>query len=203
MVQAQREDNTILSGSRVAADEQFTAQVEQLLSLGYPTMANMTEGVFLDKIEPLRRIFELGSIIVIPEEVVTFAFQLEAVGGRVVSHHRAWTHGDSIEMPDVPFISAEVDDGRGYHDKSPLACMKHFQTNDRFGLSVIEGIALVTHRPKTLRNHHCVDLPGSYCGRDLHAPQLRHWGELILDNRFNWSPLPTSGSASCRARLAP
>ncbi|MBI5023154.1 MAG: hypothetical protein HZC05_03270 [Candidatus Magasanikbacteria bacterium] len=197
------EKDTVLNNSRVAEDRQFTAQVEQLLSLGYPTMANMTEGDFLNRIEPLRRFFEPGSIIVIPEEVVTFAFQLEAIGGRVVSHNRAWTHCDSIEMPDVPFINTEVDDGRGYHEKSPLVCMKQFQANDRLGLSVIEGIALVTHRPKTLRIYHCADLPGSYCGREFHTPQLRHWGELILDNRFNWSLLPTSGSASCRARLAP
>ena len=197
------EKDIILNNPRVAEDMQFTAQVEQLLSLGYPTMANLTEGNFLKRIEPLSRFFEPGSIIVVPEEVITFAFQLEAISGRVVSYNRAWTHCDSFEMPDVPFISTEINDGGGYHEKSPLACLKHFQTSDRLGLSVIEGIALVTHRPKTLRNHHCVDLPGSYCDRDFHTPQLRHWGELILDNRFNWSPLPTSGSASCRARLAP
>lgn len=202
-MQALREDDTVLSDSRVAADMQFTAQVEQLLTLGYPTMANLTEGDFLGRIEPLRRTFEPGAIIVVPEGVVTFAFQLESIGGRVVSHNRTWTHGDSMEMPDVPFISMDVDDGRGYHEKSPLNCIRQFQANNRFGLTVMEGIALITHRPKTLRNHHCVDLPGSYCGRELHTPQLRHWGELILDNRFNWSPLPTSGSASCKARLAP
>lgn len=202
-MQALRKDDTILSDYRVAADKQFTAQVEQLLTLGYPTMAGLTEGVFLDRIEPLSRIFEPRAIIVIPEEVVTFTFQLKAIGGRVVSYNRAWMHGDSMEMPDVPFISMDVDDGRGYHEKSPLNCLKHFQANDRFGLTVVEGIALITHCPKTLRNHHCVDMPGSYCGRELFTPQLRHWGELILDNRFNWSPLPTSGSASCKARLAP
>ncbi|MEK7189608.1 MAG: DUF5701 family protein [Patescibacteria group bacterium] len=201
-MQALRKDDTVLSDSGVAADRQFTAQVEQLLTLGYPTMANLTEDGFLNRIEPLRRVFELGAIIVIPEDVVTFAFQLEAIGGRVVSYNRTWTHGDSIKMPDVPFISTDVDDGRGYHERSPLNCLKHFQTSNRFGLTVMEGIALITHRPKILRNYHCADLPGSYCGHELHTPQLRHWGELILDNRFNWSPLPTSGSASCQARLA-
>ncbi len=206
MVQALRKDVVDLDHSWAATNEQFTTQVETLLRLNYPGIARMTEGDFLAEIEPTRCFFEPGALLVIPPDMVATPAQLRAIGGQYPADVAHWRHRDLPPLPTMPFVSLDVDDGQSLSNTSPRNCLARFKISGRLGLSVAEGIALFTHRPQLLARGHAVDLPGSLCEheKEWHVAQLRRQGTgAILTFRYLWPCSPSSGSASCRARLAP
>lgn len=207
MIQAQRIEETALDNYPATAKTPYDAQLNRLLRLGYPQAAGLTEGQFLNEITPLQDLFcaRQETLIVIPTEMVALEIQMLKARTRFpLDLPQRWHHTDPLPIPEVPYAAVDVSDGREWHDVSPLDCLRRFAKNERLGLTVVEGLALLTHYPRTLRTSK-VDLPGSYCGRAMHTPFLRRATpeHIVLDYRYNSVSMPTSGSASCRARLAP
>mgnify|MGYP001593292079 CR=1 FL=1 len=57
----------------------------------------------------------------------------------------------------------DVEDGEEIRGKSPDECAKEFEKNNRRGLTIYEGLAILRENPKVLENHF-IDLPGSRRG---------------------------------------
>lgn len=207
LVSLHRVEDAVLGSTRLAVDDQrFNTQVERLLRLDYPKLARLTEADFLAEVEPARRFFEPDALLVIPEDVVPIDAQLEAIGGRRPLDAPHWRHRDTPPLPTMPFVSFDVDAGSSLQNISPRDCLALFQENGRLGLAAVEGIALITHRPHTITGAHAIDLTGSFCNwfDEWHVAHLRRDNNgLLFTFRYLWPKSPTSGSASCKARLAP
>jgi hypothetical protein len=110
-------------------------------------------------------------------------------------------------------------------DTTPKKCVKTFNDEGRFALTVDEGIALICHFPEVLKSH-WIDLPGSvlihkFVGQNVmrrgmlsslppafakatFVPTLNyiHYNHLRLYYIYEVTETPYSGSASCASRLS-
>lgn len=101
--------------------------------------------------------------------------------------------------PAGPYLAVDVEDGRAMQNQAPRDCQTQFEEQGRLGLTVDEGMALLTYAPETLK-HHYLDLPGSRY--DGHVPYLYVVGVRPWLYAF-WrdDAVPCYGSASCGSRL--
>jgi len=191
----------------------FDQQVRTLLWQGCPDAAGMKEEQFLRCVEPLgREISEIGQVpdgyipflIVIPDRFVPLRKQMAMLrrnGGApsVSLNPDALKNAEGVVTKPVPYLIFDVESGAATRGAAPGECVKRFRQEGRCGLTVEEGMALVTHFPETLGNHY-IDLPGSRYYSDR-VPDL--WlcdSEPMLS--FSWVDLANAlwGSASCGRR---
>lgn len=178
-------------------------QVKTLLDKGYSEAAGMKKSRFLEYVDsiPLRDKFEIGDLVVIPERIVPIHKQMQMLmASETYLDLGMLTQADGVETPNIPYLIRDVEDGAAMRNTSPDNCVKQFNEQGRFGLTIEEGIAIITHKPETLNNHY-IDLPGFRYGS-------RWVPDLWLDNgrpelsygRTDF-PRPLHGSASCGSRI--
>lgn len=197
----------------------FDQQVKTLIKNSYPQAADMTEDQFLEYIKPLReKISKIAKVengyipflIVIPKQFVSISKQMSLVklydkSGLIELDHNTLQNARRVKILNTPYLIFDVEDGALRQNISPKTCRRQFAKEGRYGLTVEEGIALVTHFPQILENHF-IDLPGSHCGfPDSHSAGVPHlWlttknGPKVAcgpaDNRSQFW-----GSASCGSR---
>lgn len=178
-------------------------QVKTLLDKGYPEAAGIKRDRFLEYVDliPLRDKFEIGDLVVIPERIVPIYKQMQMLmASETYLDLGMLTQDDSVETPNIPYLIRDVEDGAAMRNTSPDNCVKQFNEQGRFGLTIEEGIAIITHKPETLNNHY-IDLPGSRYG-SCWMPDL--WldnGRPELSYGRTDFPRPLYGSASCGSRI--
>ena len=198
---------------REQALKEFDRQKKILLKKGYPEAAGMSEDEFLVYINPLRkRIEELKSfgknlavLIVIPEGFVSISKKLSLLewkgkGGQNYLDISRLRNADGVEVPQVPYLLLDVEDGREMRNVSPDNCVERFKKVGRLGLTVNEGVMLVTYYPEILDDHF-IDCLGSRFGSDSVPSICISAAQVGLDFSDSSFSIERWGSASCGSRI--
>ncbi|MEU7931992.1 DUF5701 family protein [Micromonospora echinofusca] len=206
------------------AATEFDRQLDRLVELGYPALAELTEDAFRDLVAPLRAAAVAGSaglpaptegrvpfLLVVTRDLVPVEERvaLTTLAGKrkpgIVDRHYA--EGDlpkfdpikELEVPAGPaYLLFDVDRGEETLNLAPAAAMEVITGQGRLPLTIDEGLAFVTLHPEALAKNKCFSLVGSRCG-DKRVPAL--W---ISQNapKLGWcwygNPHTWLGSASAR-----
>ncbi|GHH51584.1 DUF5701 family protein [Streptomyces candidus] len=209
------------------ADTEFDRQVQTLLSKGYSTLADQSGLRFRELLEPLRKpVLERASTMTAPTEdrvpfvlVVTRALvpieesvPLTTLAGKQKPGviERYYKPGEldqfvalkSLSLPDeAVYVVFDVDRGEEFCGVVPLDAMAAVAARHRTGLTMEEGIALLTHFPASLAKNKCYSLSGTRLGeKDKRVPAL--WiskgapklGWCWEGNPHSWLGLASAGS---------
>lgn len=207
--------------------EEFDRQVENLTQKGYPGIAGVTIEEFIARIELLKeKLGELATpeidtkqghripfIIVITQALVAAesAMSLIEIKGKKGSvgmypvEPKSFEPIAGLQVPnDMAYLAVDIDTGQETLNVTPHDALKMFQQENRFPLTIDEGIALVTHFPEVLtdkKKYNCFSMAGSRRG-DQRVPAL--WISYKKP-RLGWcwdnNPHTWLGSASCGSRV--
>ncbi|WP_410810707.1 DUF5701 family protein [Micromonospora sp. 067-2] len=206
------------------AETEFDRQLDRLVQLGYPALADLPEPAFRDLVAPLRTRAADGAadlpaptdarvpfLLVITRALIPVQARLELttlVGKRkpgFLDRHYAeddLPRFDPIKELEVPDGSAyllfDVDRGEEYRNLAPSTAMEGITAQGRLPLTIDEGLAFVTLHPAALATNRCFSLVGSRCG-DKRVPAL--WisqGAPKLGWCWYGNPHTWLGSASAR-----
>lgn len=207
--------------------KEFDRQVENLTQKGYPGIAGVTTEEFIKHVEPLKeKLDELATseidtkqsyhipfVIVIKQALVAAEaamplIEINGQKGSVAMHPvepKSFEPIDGLQIPDhVAYLAVDIDTGQETLNVTPHDALKMFQQENRFPLTIDEGIALVTHFPEVLtdkKKYNCFSMPGSR-GGDQRVPAM--WISYKKP-RLGWcwdnNPHTWLGSASCVARV--
>jgi hypothetical protein len=215
--------------TRAAGDEapaieelraEFERQVATLLRKGYPQVARLREGVFLERVEPLKQrlseirlderegrvpfVIVISGTLVPPAEAMPLV-ELGAKRGFTRMEAGDLKRFTPLEGLDVPrrlaYLLVDVDSGRETLNVTPDEAINTIAACKRSPLTIDEGVALVTQRPEILQTHNCFSMLGSRCG-DRRVTAI--W---ISESRprlgWCWAGHPHTwlGSATCRSRI--
>ncbi len=165
----------------------FQQQVDRLVGLGYPGLADRSEDDLRALLEPLRAtadglpdtdrpghaawVVVVTRDLVAPEDTVPL---LRLVGprgtgtrpGRVDRNHApgdlAGYHPVEDARPPAPaYLLVDVERGEEFCNVRPEDATRAVRERGRSPLTIDEGIALVTHRPDLLESNKCFMLAGS------------------------------------------
>ncbi|SCL61121.1 hypothetical protein GA0070606_3387 [Micromonospora citrea] len=206
------------------AATEFDRQVDRLVELGYPALADLTEDDFRRLVAPLRAAAVTGAVglseptegrvpflLVTTRDLVPVEERvaLTTLAGKrkpgVVDRHYAeddlpkFHPIKELEVPAGPaYLLFDVDRGEETLNQPPAAAMEVITGQGRLPLTIDEGIAFVTLHPQALAKNKCFSLVGSRCG-DKRVPAI--W---ISQNapKLGWcwwgNPHTWLGSASAR-----
>lgn len=199
---------------------EFTAQVERLVALGYPALARLTADAFRAVLEPLRQCapthetaFDpadggIPFVIVPSSALITIDAALERVsrrGKRAIEQLYPRRPADfkpiDLVLPaGSAYLVCDIDRGAEFLNITPDAAYSTIMARGRSPLTIEEGIALLTHYPEFLQPNNCFSLSASRCG-DKRVPAL--WlseGRPKLGWCWAGNPHTWLGSASCGGR---
>ena len=204
----------------------FETQVDRLVELGYPGLAELDEPSFRELLRPLAsaaaRVAEedLPFVVVVSREVVRpedAVPLLRLVGGRkpgVVDRNHA--DGDLATYRPLPELGLDVLDrgrppraylltgiqrGEEFRNVRPEEALPVIRHRGRTPLTIDEGVAVVTHAPHLLEKNKCFMLSGSRRG-DRRVPAM--WiseGAPKLGWCWDGNPHSWLGVASATGRL--
>ncbi len=208
-------------------------------------MANLGQRDFISRyLTPLRELlvtYEMETVswkdrkpflLVVPHRIVPLSFQLDSLRERInqkqleyIIKPEWFENAPGVSTPSEPYLLLDVETGHAMLNISPEKCVKKFNQEGRFALTIDEGLALITHCPEVLASH-WLDLPGSvlihkYAGQDAlqrgmqsalppgfgmttFIPTLyyKYYDDLRLYYINETTETPYSGSASCGRRLS-
>ena len=206
---------------------EFDRQIENLTQKGYPCIAGVTTEAFIKRVEPLKeKVGELATseidskqshhipfIIVIKQALVAAGsamplVEIKGKKGSVAMHPvepESFEPIEGLQIPnDVAYLLIDIDTGQETLNVTPNDALKIFQQENRFPLTIDEGIALATHFPEVLtdkKKYNCFSMLGSRRG-DQRVPAL--WISYKKP-RLGWcwqnNPHTWLGSASCASRV--
>ena len=205
------------------------AQVDNLLTLGYPALAGLATTEFTDRLAPLRGL--AGTLADLPEQdepghaslvlVVTrdlvdpvttvplLRLAPKATAPGVVDRN----HGEAglapyrpieqVALPDpAAYLLLDVDRGEEFRGVRPEEALPVVLGRGRTPLTIEEGVAVVTHAPAMLEKNRCFMLSGSRRG-DRRVPAM--WISAKAP-KLGWcwdgNPHDWLGVASAGARVA-
>ncbi|MEV7330082.1 DUF5701 family protein [Micromonospora sp. NPDC093244] len=206
------------------AATEFDRQLDELVRLGYPALAGLTETAFRDLVTPLRARAVQGAaglpaptdarvpfLLVITRDLagVQERLGLTTLAGKRKPGvlDRNYPADDlprfdpikELEVPAGPaYLLFDVDRGEEFRNLPPATAMEGMTAQDRLPLSIDEGIAFITLHPAALASNRCFSLVGSRCG-DKRVPAL--WisqGAPKLGWCWYGNPHTWLGSASAR-----
>ncbi|MFJ2741506.1 DUF5701 family protein [Streptomyces sp. NPDC087440] len=177
---------------------EFDRQVQTLLSQGYAPLAGRTEAEFRELVEPLRaqvtkRAEPMAAptaervpfLLVVTRELVAVeeSLPLTTLAGKTKPGVIEWTFkpGELEQFvtvkesgaPDSPvYVVFDVERGEEFCSAVPLDAMAALKSRARTGLTLEEGIALLTQFPETLAKNKCYSLSGSRREKDKRVPAL-------------------------------
>lgn len=208
-------------------ETEFDRQLSVLTELGYPGLTGLSDVGFAAALEPLRAVVlaHPESAADHGEDHIPFVLvAARTASGTPIDAHAAMSGTalgakqgfadfesaelarfrpiESVEMPDgIGYVLLNIDTGTEYLNVTPEAALASLTAMGRTGLTVEEGIALITARPDMLRKNKCFSLLASRCG-DKRVPAL--W---ISQRRpklgwcWNGNPHTWLGSASAGERV--
>ncbi|WP_139491212.1 DUF5701 family protein [Brevibacillus dissolubilis] len=201
---------------------EFARQVENLIEKEYHSIAGMTKDEFRKHLEPLREIItsvaplerepEQGRIpfvIVIKSEWVTGdkAMQLVERNGKTgftvmeSEDIQRFKPIEGVELPDrMAYLLMDVDTGHETLNVTPNEAIKTIMHENRFPLTIEEGIAVITHYPEVLKKNNGFSLLGSRCGDRRVTALWISGGKPKLGWCWAGNPHTWLGSASCGSR---
>lgn len=208
------------------SSREWDRQTRNLVHKGYPRAVGLTSQDFLKQIEPLQaRISELRPpseltaegrvpfVIVVKTECVSAETALDLVeregktGFTVFDGDdlKRFTPIEGLVIPDgMAYLAVNMDRGEETRGVTPDDALRTtIDSQQRYPLTVDEGIGLITHYPDIVRKGHGFSLLGSRCG-DRRVPAL--WisaGRPKLGWCWAGNPHTWLGSASCESRVGP
>jgi hypothetical protein len=225
--------------------ELFAKQVSTITERKFHISTGLSESDFVNRyIMPLNQLLvendkdikieesHIPILIVVPDTVVPLSYQLERIRQNLndiqlehIIKPEWFENAKGVSTPDKPYLILDVETGYTMKNTTPKKCVKTFNDEGRFALTVDEGIALISHFPEVLESH-WVDLPGSvlihkFVGEDVmkrgmlsslppafakatFVPTLnyKYYDYLRLYYIYEVTETPYSGSASCAKRLS-
>jgi hypothetical protein len=225
--------------------ELFSKQINTIIERKLHLPTGLSESDFIDRhIMPIKQLLvendkdikieenHMPILIVVPDNIVPLSYQLEKLKESIndiqlehIIKPEWFENAQGVSTPDKPYLLIDVETGYTMKNTTPKNCVKIFNDQGRFALTVDEGIALISHFPKVLESH-WVDLPGSvlihkFVGEDVmkrgmlsslppafakatFVPTLNyiHYNYLRLYYIYEVTETPYSGSASCGNRLS-
>jgi hypothetical protein len=204
------------------AGTEFDRQARTLVELGYPAIAGLSTGAFLEQVGPLRAVAvaRAGSaappararvpfLLVVTRKLVPadLAMPLTALNGKpgfadfAPDDIRRFAPVDTVPVPEgLAYLVLDVERGAATRNVRPDDAMVMITALGRTPLTVEEGIALVTQYPAALEKNNCFSLVASRCG-DRRVPAI--WisrGAPKLGWCWAGNPHTWLGSASCAGR---
>ncbi|MFD4183593.1 DUF5701 family protein [Rhodococcus sp. NPDC058514] len=208
-------------------ETEFDRQLSVLTGLGYPGLTGLSDADFAAALEPLRAVVLSHQDIAADrgEDHIPFVLVVaRTASGAAIDTHQAMSRTalgtqqgfadlepadlarfrpiEPVEIPDgIGYALLDIDTGTEYLNVTPASALASLTAAGRTGLTVEEGIALITARPDMLRKNKCFSLLASRCG-DKRVPAL--W---ISQRRpklgwcWNGNPHTWLGSASTGERL--
>ena len=173
------------------AGAEFDRQVGRLVALGYPEHAGCSVEELRRLVTPLREVAVDRSADLDPPSadrvpfvlVVTVAAAEVAMGLTELGGHPGFTdlrpHAADrfrpvadLGVPAAPaYLVIDVERGSEYRNATPDDAVGAITARGRTPITVEEGIALLTHHPRTLERNHCWSLAGSRAG-DRRVPAI-------------------------------
>jgi hypothetical protein len=225
--------------------ELFAKQISTITERKFHISTGLSESDFVSRhIMPLKQLLaknikdtqieesHIPILIVVPNTVVPLSYQLERIRENLndiqldhIIKPEWFENAKGVSTPDKPYLILDVETGYAMKNTTPKKCVKNFNDEGRFALTVDEGIALISHFPEVLESH-WVDLPGSvlihkFVGEDVmkrgmlsslppafakatFVPTLnyKYYDYLRLYYIYEVTETPYSGSASCAKRLS-
>ncbi|MGW6376550.1 DUF5701 family protein [Rhodococcus sp. NPDC055112] len=208
-------------------DIEFDRQIGALTEAGYPVLTGLSDEDFAGALEPLRAVVlaHRESTADHGEDHIPFVLVVARTAqGASVDAHEAMSRTalgtqqgfadfeptelaafrpiESVEVPDgIGYALLNVDTGTEYLNVTPATALTSLTAMGRTGLTVEEGVALITVRPDMLRKNKCFSLLSSRCD-DKRVPAL--WisrRRPKLGWCWNGNPHTWLGSASTADRL--
>ncbi|MFF5177183.1 DUF5701 family protein [Micromonospora sp. NPDC000316] len=205
-------------------ETEFDRQLDRLVQLGYPALAELSESAFRDLIAPLRAQAVKGAtglpaptdarvpfLLVITRDLIAVEARLglTTLAGKrkpgVVDRNYAeddLPRFDPIKELEVPagpaYLLFDVDRGEEFRNLAPAVALDGMTAQGRLPLTIDEGLAFITLHPAALASNKCFSLVGSRCG-DKRVPAL--WisqGAPKLGWCWYGNPHTWLGSASAR-----
>lgn len=196
------------------ASEEIQQQLDRIVALGYPDVADMSADAFRALARPLLSALEcsdLGNNIVLvptrelvsPESLISRT-SINRMAGFTTMPPRdiaSFMPQDGFEPPEGPFyVAIDPHTGTSYLNREPDVAHKLIDSDERLPLTLEEGLALVTQHPDWLEIKNGFNLLGSKStdGRvpsiwmSQGAPRL---GAVWPNSRHTWL-----GNAYCVAR---
>lgn len=225
--------------------ELFSQQLNTIIERKFHIPTGLSESDFINRhIMPLKQLLAKNTkdttiekshipiLIVVPNTIVPLSYQLERTRESIndiqlkhIIKPEWFENAQGVSTPDKPYLLLDVETGYAMKNTPPKKCVKSFNDQGRFALTVDEGIALISHCPEVLESH-WVDLPGSvlihkFVGEDVmkrgmlsslppafakatFVPTLNYiyYNYLRLYYIYEMTETPYSGSASCASRLS-
>ncbi|MCI1218178.1 DUF5701 family protein [Bifidobacterium crudilactis] len=196
------------------ASQEAQRQLDRIVALGYPDVADISAASFRALAKPLIQALErhdLGeSILLVPTrelvspESLISRTSINRMAGFTTMPPRdiiSFLPQDGFEPPEGPFyLVIEPHTGTAYVNREPDVARKLIDSDDRLPLTLEEGLAIATQHPEWLREKNGFNLLGSRSadGRvpsiwmSQNAPRL---GSVWPNSKHTWL-----GNAYCRAR---
>ena len=183
-------------GSMSMASIEANKQLERLVALGYPDVADMSEDAFRALARPLISALERSDLIA--------RTSIDRMAGFTTMPPRdivSFLPTDGFEPPEGPFyLVIEPHTGTCYTNREPDVARKLIESDERLPLTLEEGLAIATQHPEWLLEKNGFNLLGSRSadGRvpsiwmSQSAPRL---GAVWPNSRHTWL-----GNAYCIAR---
>lgn len=202
---------------------EFNRQVATLLDKGYPQLAGISIAEFLDQVRPLEKV--LPELVVSPASRIPLLIVVKSV---LVTAEAAMplveangAQGTVNMVPVLPrdfnpiaglvipkanvYLLADVDTGQATLNVRPEDALKIITRENRFPLTLEEGVALAVQFPQALtdkQNFNCFQMPGSRRAGDQRIPSIwLSYGKPRLGWCWDRNVHTWLGSASCGARF--
>lgn len=218
------ETTTVPATQPMAATEtaaaEFDRQVGTYLDARYPALAGLTEGAFIDLVEPLRDKAiraqataddRIPFALVVTSRLVTADRALPTVHWKATTGWTDYSADDlasyrPIEGVDVPdhtaYLVTDVDTGTATLDVRVKDAVPLIAAEGRTPLTVDEGVSLLALWPGILKERNAFFLPGARDGSKRVAALWVSKGHPRLGWCWEGNPHTWLGSASCGERLA-
>jgi len=206
--------------------DEFDRQVRTLLDLKYPVMSGLAEDAFVQLVSPLRHVAvthgasapagRVSFVLVVTQRLApaerTMPLTTLAGKNKPGFIDRLYPPGDLQRFKPIPeleipagdaYLALDIDRGGQTLNVTPDKAMSTITEQGRTPLTVDEGVALITHVPRSLERNMCFSLAGSRCG-DRRVPAL--WiskGAPKLGWCWAGNPHTWLRTASCGGRAGP
>lgn len=189
-------------------------QLDRMIDLGYPDIADMTAGAFRSLADPLLHALEqvdLGTdILLVPTrelvspEVLISRTSIQRRGGFTTMPPRdvlGFLPQNGFEPPEGPFyLVVDPHTGTAYTNREPDVARRLIDSDNRLPLTLEEGLAIATQHPDWLTEKNGFNLLGSRSADGRYpsvwlsqgAPRL---GAVWPNSRHSWL-----GNAYCLGR---
>lgn len=196
------------------ASEEIQQQLDRIVALGYPDVADMSANAFRKLANPILCALENSSLganilliptreLVSPESLISRT-SINRMAGFTTMPSRdiiSFLPKDGYEFPEGPFyIVVDPHTGSSYLNREPDVARKLIDSDERLPLTLEEGLAIATQHPDWLESKNGFNLLGSQSadGRvpsiwmSQCAPRL---GAVWPNSRHTWL-----GNAYCMER---